>query len=208
MLVTLLLGAALGAASVPWLTKRGLIQLGCSEKFSSRLRLTAALAGAGAGVMGGLAGRHPHAGPALPALLVWAYCLAAAACCDLATQRIPTPLVRQGGAMTAMLVVLAAVADRDVRGMLLAALASAAGGIVLAACWRYAGAGYGDVRLAVLGGLGLGHTSAQALTWAVAVFSLVTVTQAAWTLAHGGTRKTNFAMGPALAIGYLLAAGI
>lgn len=142
------------------------------------------------------------------ALLLWAYCLAGAECCDLETQRVPTPLVRQGGATTAVLIVLAAIATRDLRGLLLAAITAAAGGLVLTGCWRYAGAGFGDVRLAVLGGLGLGHTSPLALTGAVAGFSLLTVAQAVWTLAHGGTRHTRFPIGPALTVGYLLAATI
>lgn len=208
VLAAVALAAPLGATVVPLLTERGLTQLRCPEALAPRLRGAAALAGAGAGVMVGFAGRHTGAGTTLLALLVWAYCLAGAACCDLATQRVPTPLVRQGGAMTAVLILLAAIATHDLRGLLLAAVAAAGGGLLLAGCWRYAGAGFGDVRLAVLGGLGLGHTSAHALTWAVGGFSLLTVAQAWWTMAHGGTRHTRFAMGPALTVGYLLAAAI
>ena len=35
-----------------------------------------------------------------PALLVWGWALVAAACCDAVTQRVPTPLVRQAGGVT------------------------------------------------------------------------------------------------------------
>jgi leader peptidase (prepilin peptidase)/N-methyltransferase len=73
-------------------------------------------------------------------------------------------------------------------------------------CWRFAGAGFGDVRLATLGGLGLGHATHEGLLIALAGFALIIGVQAATTLARGGDRRSNIPYGPALAIGFLLAA--
>jgi leader peptidase (prepilin peptidase)/N-methyltransferase len=69
-----------------------------------------------------------------------------------------------------------------------------------------AGAGLGDVRLAVLGGLGLGHGTHLGLVIGVATFALITLTTADVTLAQGATRHNTFAYAPGLAAGFLLAA--
>jgi hypothetical protein len=97
---------------------------------------------------------------------------------------------------------------RDWLGLATAALATLAAGLILWFCWRFVGAGLGDVRLAVLGGLGLGHVTHTGLVIGVATFTLITLTKAAVTLARGGTRHGSFPFGPALATGFLLAAAL
>jgi leader peptidase (prepilin peptidase)/N-methyltransferase len=199
-------GVAIGVVGCPRLAGRGLRQISRDDAWSRSTRAVTVLAGLIAGTVGALAARHAGSWWYLPALLVWALTLAAAATCDGLTQRIPTPLVRQGGAATALLVLVAASLAGDWRGLLFAGLASAAAGLILAACWKFAGAGFGDVRLAALGGLGLGHTSPRALLWALVAFTVTIAAQAIWTLVRGGNRHTMFAYGPALAIGFGLAA--
>jgi leader peptidase (prepilin peptidase)/N-methyltransferase len=142
----------------------------------------------------------------LPALLVWAYTLAAAATCDAAIQRIPSPLVRQGGFATAILLVLACVATAHWQWAVLAAICATGAGLILLFCWHFAGAGFGDVRLAVLGGLGLINPTHRGLTFAVAVFIAITLSQATFVLAHGGNRRSQFPYGPALALAFAVAA--
>ena len=196
---------AIGVVGCSQLAGRGLRQISRGDAWSGSTRAVTVVAGLIAGAVGALAARQAGSWWYLPALLVWALTLAAAATCDALTQRIPTPLVAQGGAVTALLVLVAATLTGDWRGLLLAGFASAAAGLILAACWRFAGAGFGDVRLAALGGLGLGHTSPRALLWAFVAFTLIVAAQAIWTLARGGNRQTMFAYGPALAIGFGLA---
>lgn len=197
---------AIGVVGGPQLTGRGLRQISRDDAWSGSTRAVTVVAGLIAGAVGALATRQSGSWWYLPALLAWALTLAAAATCDGLTQRIPTPLMRQGGAVTALLVLVAASVAGDWHGLLLAGLASAAAGLILAACWKFAGAGFGDVRLAALGGLGLGHTSPRALLWAFVAFTLILAPQAIWTLSRGGNRQTMFAYGPALAIGFGLAA--
>ena len=199
-------GVAIGVVRCPQLTGRGLRQISRGDAWSGSTRAVTVVAGLIAGAVGALAARQAGSWWSLPALLVWALTLAAAATCDALTQRIPTPLVAQGGAVTALLVLVAATLTGDWRGLLLAGFASAAAGLILAACWRFAGVGFGDVRLAALGGLALGHTSPRALLWAFVAFTLIVAAQAIWTLSRGGDRHTMFAYGPALAIGFGLAA--
>jgi hypothetical protein len=142
----------------------------------------------------------------VPDLLVWGYALVAAVSCDAVTQRIPTPLVRQAAVGAGVLLTLGLAVHGDWRGLLLSGVAAAAAGAVLLLCWRFAGAGFGDVRLAVLGGLGLGHATHRGLFLALAALSLITVTQAVIKVMRGGGRQSTFPYGPALAVGLLLAA--
>ncbi|TYP87447.1 type IV leader peptidase family protein [Blastococcus xanthinilyticus] len=142
----------------------------------------------------------------MPALMVWGCALVAAASCDAVTQRIPTPLVRQAAVGTGVLLTVGLVVDGGWRGLLLSGVAAAAAGAVLLLCWRFAGAGFGDVRLAALGGLGLGHATHRGLLLAFIAFTVITVTQAVITLMRGGDRQSTFPYGPALAVGFLLAA--
>ena len=96
----------------------------------------------------------------------------------------------------------------DWAGLLISGVAAAASGLTLLLCWRFAGVGFGDVRVATLGGLGLGHATHRGLLVALAAFALITLTQAVITLMRGGNRRSTFPYGPALAIGFLLAASV
>jgi leader peptidase (prepilin peptidase)/N-methyltransferase len=95
---------------------------------------------------------------------------------------------------------------RDWRALLITVAACLVAGGTLALCWRFAGAGFGDVRLAAVGGLGLGHADHRSASLAVSVFAVVTLGQAAWTLLRTHDRCAHFAYGPALAAGFLVAA--
>ena len=199
-------GSLIGAVVTPLATARGLAQLARGDASTSRLRQVSALGGAAAALAMVMTSQRAGHWLLLPALLVWASALVAAACCDAVTQRVPTPLVRQAGVGTAVLLALRLAMDGDWRGFLISAMAAAASGLTLLICWRFAGAGFGDVRLATLGGLGLGHATHQGLLVALAGFALIIGVQAATTLARGEDRRSNIPYGPALAIGLLLAA--
>jgi leader peptidase (prepilin peptidase)/N-methyltransferase len=198
--------AAAGAGATPALCARGLDQLGESERFRPMVVATWAVLGVAGGAVAGQAARQAGSAWWLPALLVWALTLTAAAMCDAMTQRIPTPIVRGGGLATAVLVVLAGLLTQDWRALMTTAVACCAAGIILAICWRFAGAGYGDVRLATAGGLGLGHATHRSMVLAVLVFILVSTGQAVWTYARIRDRRAHFAYGPALVLGFLVAA--
>ena len=205
-MVALVAGVLVGAAATPWLTTHGLAQLARIDAARPGLALASAVAGGGAGVAAIVTSFRAGTWWLVPALLIWGCALVAAAACDAVTQRIPTPLVRQASVGTSALLIVGLGMHGDWRRLLLSGLAASAAGVVLLLCWRFAGAGFGDVRLAVLGGLGLGHTTHRGLFLALAVFSLITVAQAAITLMHGGDRRSTFPYGPALAVGFLLAA--
>ena len=81
-------------------------------------------------------------------------------------------------------------------------------GMVLWVCWRFAGVGYGDVRLATLGGLGLGHATVHGGVIAVTVLCAIISAQAVLTLTRGGNRHTTIPLGPALGAGFLLAGAL
>lgn len=142
----------------------------------------------------------------LPGLAVWAVTLTVAATCDGATQRIPTQVVGYGGAAAAVLLTMAGVATQDWTGLILTYAAALAAGMILGFCWRFAGLGFGDVRLAIVGGLGLGHTTYRGLAIALAVFAVVTMTQAARTRLRTYDRTAHLPYGPALAVFFLVAA--
>jgi leader peptidase (prepilin peptidase)/N-methyltransferase len=198
--------AAVGALIGGELVERGLAQLEVTG--STAIKRVGRITGALGGIAAALATWQAGSWFLLPALVVWAYVLAAAATCDAATQRIPTPLVRQGALAVAVLVVLASVAAGQWQWAALAAVCAGTAGVILAVCWRFAGAGLGDVRLAVLGGLGLVHPTHHGLVAAVAAFILITFTQATVTLARGGNRHTTFPYGPAIAAAFVIAAVI
>ncbi|WP_085984755.1 peptidase [Modestobacter italicus] len=139
-------------------------------------------------------------------LVAWGVSVVAASCCDAVTQRIPTALVRQAIVVTGVLLTCALSLSGDWESVLVSVVAAAAAGGVALLCWRFADAGYGDARLAVLGGLGLGHTSASSLVMALTVIVLITAAQVVTTFAVGGNRRTRFPMGPALAAGFVVAA--
>lgn len=100
--------AAAGAVASGRLVERGLAQLEVSPPRSAR-NAGQLVCGLG-GVAAVLTARHAGSWWLLPALLIWAYGLAAAATCDALTQRVPTPLVRQAAVATAVLILGAAAA--------------------------------------------------------------------------------------------------
>jgi leader peptidase (prepilin peptidase)/N-methyltransferase len=201
-----LTGALFGGLAAPALTARGLLQLERLDLRSNNLLLIGAIGGAAAGAASVLTTSRSDLWASAPALLIWGASLVAVACCDAVTQRVPTPLVRQTGIVTCVLLSSGLSLHRDWSGLLISLVAAAASGLTLLVCWRFAGAGFGDVRLAVLGGLGLGHTTHRGLLLGLAAFIVITVTQAVITLARGGDRKTTIPFGPGLAAGFLLAA--
>lgn len=188
-------GCPLGTA----LVDRGFAQLALPRPQSVARRFGGAAA-ASAGAVAVLATRHVGSWWLLPALLVWAYTLASAAVCDAVAQRIPTPLVWRGGLVAVALVVLASAAAEHWRWAALAAFRSVVAGLIMLVCWRFAGGGFGDVRLAVLAGLGLAAPTHRGLTLGVAVFTVSLLVLAALALARGGTRKTLFPFGPSIAL--------
>src|SRR3954454_16452387 len=196
----------IGTVTTPVLAARGLAQLARQEAASRGLRLACALGGGAAGVAAMATSHRTEIWWLAPALLLWGCALVAAACCDAVTQRVPTPLVRQAGIVTCALLTVGLAVQGDWTGLLISGVAAVASGLTLLLCWRFAGAGFGDVRLATLGGLGLGHATHHGLLVALAGFALIIGVQAAITVARGGDRRRNIPYGPALAIGFLLAA--
>jgi leader peptidase (prepilin peptidase)/N-methyltransferase len=188
------------------LADRGLRQLGEPESSTPVLRIIGAVVGALVGAATTLAAlRVGNVLLAVP-LVAWGAAVVAASCCDAVTQRIPTALVRQAIVTTGVLLTCVLGLGGDWDSVLVSVLAAAAAGGVALLCWRFADAGYGDVRLAVLGGVGLGHTSASGLLIALAVVVLIIAAQAVATLAMGGDRRMRFPLGPALATGFIVAA--
>jgi leader peptidase (prepilin peptidase)/N-methyltransferase len=208
LFVWVALAAGAGFLVGSWLASRGMSQLGHFEQLSRGTKTVSRVAVGAAGALAAIATERAGSWWLLPALLVWAYVLAGAAVCDACTKRVPTALVRQGGLATAALLVGGSAIARDWRGLATAALAAIASGLIVGFCWRFAGAGLGDVRLAVLGGLGLGHVDRMSLVVGVVAFTLITLTAAAVCLARGGSRHDAIPYGPALATGFLLAAAV
>jgi leader peptidase (prepilin peptidase)/N-methyltransferase len=198
--------ALAGVVITPVLTARGLIQLARQDAAGAALPLVAILGGGAVGAAATVAAHRSGTWWLAPALLGWGCALVAAGCCDAVTQRIPTPLVRRACVVTCALLIAVLAVHGDWRGLLLSGVAAVASGLTLLLCWRFAGAGFGDVRLATLGGLGLGHATHRGLLVALVAFALITVTQALITLLRGGDRRSTFAYGPALVSGFLLAA--
>jgi len=203
-LPTIAAAAAAGVLVGGALVDRGLRQL--QEAGSTGTSWAGRMTGAAGGVVGVLAARHTGSWWPLPALLVWGYTLAAAATCDAATQRIPTPLVRRGGLAVTGLILVAAAGAGHWRWIAQSATGAAVAGLMLAACWRFAGAGFGDVRLAALGGLGLANPTQLGVDLAVGAFVLIIATQVGVTLARGGNSHNMIPFGPAIATALALAA--
>ncbi|WP_338104992.1 peptidase [Modestobacter muralis] len=192
----------------PLLAHAGLAHLGRRHEASALLWLTSALAGGLAGAVAVATSDRADVWQLAPALTVWGSSLVAAAACDAVTQRIPTPLVRQATVLSSLLLGVALVAHGDWRGLVLSGVCSIAAGLTMTMCWRYAGAGFGDVRLAFLGGLGLGHVTHEGLQLGLATVAVTTAVLAAVALARGGSRKTMIPYGPALVAGFLVAAAV
>jgi leader peptidase (prepilin peptidase)/N-methyltransferase len=201
-----LVSGLLGALLTPFLVHRGLGQLTRSRPFPrwGWFLCSTTGFGAGAAAVGLSAARVPLA--LLPALTVWSLTLTAIAWCDSTAHRIPTRLIRQ--ATTAVLVLLTlgtvVAGSWETWGAGLGGALFLAG--AFAAAWRYAGAGRGDVRLAALGGFGLGFPSAVGLVAGLLAWTAVTAVQSVRLLAQGGSLRTEIALAPGLAIGLLVAA--
>lgn len=204
----IVVGGLIACAGIPFgagLIDRGFAQL-AQPSPSPLVKRAGGVAAALAGAVAVLATRHAGSWWLLPALLVWAYTLASASICDAATQRIPTPLVWCGALVTAALTVLASAVTGNWRWAALAAFSAVAAGLIMLGCWRFAGGGFGDVRLAVLGGLGLAAPTHRSLTVGVTVFTISTLVIATLVLARGGTRKTQFPFGPSIALAVMVTA--
>jgi leader peptidase (prepilin peptidase) / N-methyltransferase len=200
--------ALIGTVTTPVLAARGLAQLARREAASRGLRLAGALGGGAAGAAAIATSHRAGSWWLLPGLLVWGCALVAAACCDAVTQRIPTPLVRQAGGVTCVLLTIGLAVQSDWTGLVISGVAAVVSGLTLLLCWRFAGAGFGDVRLATLGGLGLGHATFRGLLVAVAAFCVIILVQAIANLTRGGNRHSRLPFGPALAAAFLLAAAL
>ena len=197
-----------GSVAPPVLVRHGLAQLARPDAGSGGLGLASVLGGGAAGAAATATSHRTEIWWLAPALLVWGCALVAAACCDAASQRIPTPLVRRGGVLTCVFLVVGLAMAGDWPGLVFSGIAATAAWLTMLLCWRFAGAGFGDVRLATLGGLGLGHATHRGLMVAFAAFTLITVMQAVIVLARGGNRRTTFAYGPGLTVGFLIAAAV
>lgn len=202
--------AGVAAAGVGVLTGRRLVEQGMAQLRVTHTR--AALAGrvacGVAGAVAVLAAHHAGTWWLVPGLLIWAYTLAGAATCDALTQRVPTPLVRVGTIATGLSVLAAAAADDHWQWPILAALSAVAAGAIFIVCWRFLDAGFGDVRLAVLGGLGLVDPTRFGLVVGVTAFIVITLGQATVTRIRGGNRRTTIPYGPAMAITFFIIATV
>lgn len=199
--------AGVGLAAVPVTVVAGLRLLGVSPlpRPGPVLGLSAA-AGALAGVVAGVVALRAGSWWWLPAMLVWSVSLTAGAVCDAWTQRIPTSLVYIGAGITAAFLVVASALTGEWSAVWASLVASVVAGLWFLLYWRFGGMGFGDVRLAVLGGLGLGHTSYRAVLLGLIVFMVVVATQGVFTYVRTRDRRTQIPFGPALAIGFLVAA--
>jgi leader peptidase (prepilin peptidase)/N-methyltransferase len=208
-LAATLAAVAVGAVAVTALTVQGLYFLNPNHQAGRAIRFWAFSAGAAGGGIAVAAAHHVHA-PWwwLPSLLAWAVTLVAAAVCDACTQRIPALLVWEGGVLTALLIAAAGLATNDWSALFMSLIGCGIACFLLALCWRFAGMGFGDVRLAAVGGLGLGHVTQRGLTVAVLAFALLAAGQAIWTYARTRDRTARFAYGPALAVGFLVAVAV
>ncbi len=167
----------------------------------------AAAAGAVAGLAAGLC-LNRRAGEAwqAPALLVWAVALAAIAVVDGRAHRVPTALARQATVLT-LLLLLAAELIAGGTGTARALVTAGALGAVFRALVALAGVGRGDVRLAVLGGLGLGHlTRPGALAGGVAFTAAGLLSLLLTRRRTAGAVQRRVPLGPAMVAGFLAAA--
>lgn len=164
--------------------------------------------GAAIGLAAGVAAwRATERGPALIdllGLLIGGAALAAAATCDLVTLRVPTGLVRQASVAALLLHLAAAVGSGTPRLAVVPIIAAVMIGGLLAFLSRLAGTGMGDVRLGLLGALGLSTARPVGL-----IVGLCTTLLVAAGLASRARRRQagRYALGPALALGMLLAMG-
>ncbi|KQS64334.1 hypothetical protein [Modestobacter sp. Leaf380] len=198
--------ATVGTVLCPLFVAVGMRQLHGPARTRVRLQVACLVLGCLWGFTTGSISSGAAEWPLRLALVAWGAALIAAAACDAVTQRVPTSLVRTSflGAGTAIAAAL--LLHGDVRAVAITAIATAAATLTLLACWRFAGAGFGDVRLAALGGLGLGQVTASGVVLGLAAMVVVTMVQTALVVSRGGDRRTLMPLGPALAVGFLVAA--
>ena len=139
-------------------------------------------------------------------LVCWALALVVAAAVDAVTQRVPGTLVRVSSAATVLADAGVALATASLGALWLTAVAALASFAIFGLCWRFAGLGFGDVRLAVLGGLGLGHARLAGVLAGCAVLALIVIIQSVLTLLRTEDPAREIPFGPAIAVGYLVAA--
>lgn len=202
------LAPVIGAALTCALVRHGLHRLGKAASADRHLVWAGAIFGCAAGEVAIQAAMRAGTWWLAPGLLVWACTLVAAATCDAITLRVPTSLVRLSGLVTGALLIGGLSSQRDWRGLLASGCGAAAAGLTLWLFWRFAGVGFGDVRLAMLGGLGLGHATVRGLLAASTAFCMILLVQAVATLTRGGNRHSHVPFGPALAAAFLLAAAL
>lgn len=198
----------IGAVFTCVLVRHGLQRLGAIASADRHLLCVSAIFGCAAGGAGIQAAMQAGTLWLAPSLLVWACTLAAAATCDAITLRVPTRLVRLSSLVTSALLISGLASQHDWRGLLASGVGAAASGLMLLLCWRFAGVGFGDVRLATLGGLGLGHASSPSLLAAVVAFCVIILVQVILTVSRGGNRHSRVPFGPALVTAFLLAAAL
>ena len=199
-------GAVCGGALTSLLTSLGMRQLGHAAAATTPLRSISGVVGGLASAAAVATSQRVDITELTPGMLVWGCALVSAAACDAVTQRIPTPLIRQAFVVTAALLTIGLGMAGDWGGLVLSGAGTLAAGLTMLLSWRYAGAGFGDVRLAALGGLGLGHATPAGLLLGLAALTAIVTTQAVVALVRGGTRRTLIPYGPALVGGCLVAA--
>ena len=200
------LAGAGGALALPFFVRTGLRELGRAGRTRSAVVISSAAVGVASAVCAAIAADRAGSWRWLPALLLWATTLSAAAACDALAQRVPTRLVLRAAVAVLALLILASVLTNDWRALAVATVSAASSAAIFLICWRFLGAGFGDVRLAALGGLGLGHATFASLAAGVGFFAVVLTVQAIWTMTVTHDRHATFGYGPALAVGFLVAA--
>jgi leader peptidase (prepilin peptidase)/N-methyltransferase len=196
---TKLVSSAVLAASVtPWMTSIGLKSLDTDVP----RRMSWIAVGAIAGMCAAIGSTNVWW---MLATLAWATTLAAAAICDAKVRRIPTHLLVGGGTATSALLVVAAAVTHQWSALASTAAMCLLCTVVFGARWRFGGAGFGDVRLAAFGGLGIGHASLLSITIGLAATCLLV-----WFTSRHALRQheRHMPLGPALVAGFLLAATV
>lgn len=193
-----------GAGVAPYLAVHGLRHLRRAQPLTHRFLLTVGLINAVVSIALVLVMNSRPA--VLPACLVWGWALVAAGASDSLTQRIPTTLVRQATVTVAVLVLIGGLVSEDWWFVLQSAAWCVVAGCALLAAHHFAGAGFGDVRLAALGGLGLSSATAYSVLMGLVVWGGVLAAQTMIGYTRHGTLRTQVALGPGLTAGFLTAA--
>ena len=186
-----------------WLLLRGRCR-SCRLPISARYPLVEILTA----VLFGLVAWRVGARWALPAVLFFTAASVALAFIDLATRRLPNPIVFVTQGAVAVGLTAAALADHTPRKLVAVAIgaAVASGFLFVLHVAKPGGMGYGDVKYAVaigavLGWFGLWHVAVGLLA-AFLIGSVVGLAQAA---ASGKLRGATMPFGPSLAAGALAA---